>query len=130
MKTTVFQMRLDPQKKARRMLLAKEMGVSLAEWIEMASEAFEGSAENRGALRRLATEAMDRTDKTGAPNPDTDTVAVLTAGAVGPNDEPRPYLTSTYSPPPGPGITRIVPVQRPFERKPVGKIAKMLKEKG
>ena len=42
-KSSTYLLRLDPQKKARRMLLAKEMGLDLAKWYEAAAEAFEGN---------------------------------------------------------------------------------------
>ena len=59
-KSSTYLLRLDPQKKARRAQFAKDAGISLAEWIELACEAFEIAPVEKPTLKDMAREAREQ----------------------------------------------------------------------
>ena len=103
-KSSTYLLRLDPQKKALWESKAREAEISLAAWIEEAVEAYisweKSSGEN---LKELFAKKP-----TWAEPVDSSVVQVTPT-------PPAPYFPKGLEP-------------KPFERKPVGKIAKMLKE--
>ena len=124
-KSSTYLLRLDPQKKALWERVAKDSGEkSLASWIEAACECYIESCKIARQLERVEPGIW------GAEKP-----ALITRIAVPESNlPPEPFAGQPYDEQPtsiSPQTdTNPVAHRQVFERKPVGKIAKMLKEKG